>query len=86
MWNLKNPTKKIIRDLYDKYAIATVVTKEENLKLNSSAVGLRSETISDNNIWLRYNNEKIVIKLMQNPLKNIFYNYHIKQMKEAKVI
>ena len=32
MWNLKNPTKKIIRDLYDKYAIATVVTKEENLK------------------------------------------------------
>ena len=86
MWNLKNPTKKIIRDLYDKYAIATVVTKEENLKLNSSAVGLRSETISDNNIWLRYNNEKIVIKLMQNPLKNIFYNYHIKQMKKAKVI
>jgi len=28
----KNPSKKIIRELYDEYAIATVVTKEENLK------------------------------------------------------
>ena len=86
MWKLNNPTKKIIRALFDQYAIATVVTKEENLKLNSSAVGLRSDTISEKNIWLRYNNDKITIKLMENPIDNIFYKYHYKAMKEAQVI
>jgi len=86
MWKLNNPTKKIIRELFDQYAIATVVTKEENLKLNSSAVGLRSDTISEKNIWLRYNNDKITIKVMENPIDNIFYKYHYKAMKEAQVI
>ena len=86
MWKLNNPTKKIIRALFDQYAIATVVTKEENLKLNSSAVGLRSDTISEKNIWLRYNNDKITIKVMENPIDNIFYKYHYKTMKEAQVI
>jgi len=86
MWKLNNPTKKIIRALFDQYAIATVVTKEENLKLNSSAVGLRSDTISEKNIWLRYNNDKITIKVMENPIDNIFYKHHYKAMKEAQVI
>ncbi len=86
MWKLNNPTKKIIRELFNQYAIATVVTKEENLKLNSSAVGLRSDTISEKNIWLRYNNDKITIKVMENPIDNIFYKYHYKAMKEAQVI
>ena len=86
MWKLNNPTKKIIRELFNQYAIATVVTKEENLKLNSSAVGLRSDTISEKNIWLRYNNHKITIKVMENPIDNIFYKYHYKAMKEAQVI
>ena len=86
MWKLNNPTKKIIRELFDQYAIATVVTKEENLKLNSSAVGLRSDTISEKNIWLRYNNDKITIKVRENPIDNIFYKYHYKAMKEAQVI
>ena len=86
MWKLNNPTKKIIRALFDQYAIATVVTKEENLKLNSSAVGLRSDTISEKNMWLRYNNDKITIKVMENPIDNIFYKYHYKTMKEAQVI
>ena len=86
MWKLNNPTKKIIRELFNQYAIATVVTKEENLKLNSSAVGLGSDTISEKNIWLRYNNDKITIKVMENPIDNIFYKYHYKAMKEAQVI
>jgi len=86
MWNLKTPSKKIIRELYDEYAIATVVTKEENLKLNSTAVGLRSNTINESNIWLRYNNDRIKIKMMKNPLDNMFYNYHYKNMEIAKVI
>ena len=86
MWNLKTPSKKIIRELYDEYAIATVVTKEENLKLNSTAVGLRSNTINESNIWLRYNNDRIKIKVMKNPLGNMFYNYHYKNMEIAKVI
>ena len=86
MWNLKTPSKKIIRELYDEYAIATVVTKEENLKLNSTAVGLRSNTIDESNIWLRYNNDRIKIKVMKNPLDNIFYKYHYKNMELAKVI
>ena len=61
----------------------------ENLnldKLNSREIGLRVTTINEDNIWLRYNNDRIVIKLIQNPLKNIFYDYHIKKIKEAKVI
>ena len=86
MWKLNNPTKKIIRALFDQYAIATVVTKEENLKLNSSAVGLGSDTISEKNIWLRYNNDKITIKVMENPIDNIFYKYHYNAMKEAQVV
>ena len=86
MWNLKTPSKKIIRELYDEYAIATVVTKEENLKLNSKAVGLGSNTIDESNIWLRYNNDRIKIKVMKNPLGNMFYNYHYKNMEIAKVI
>ena len=86
LWSLKSPTKDSVRKLYDKYAVATVVTKEENDKLNSREIGLRVTTINEDNIWLRYNNDKIVIKLMQNPLKNIFYDYHIKKIKEAKVI
>ncbi len=83
---MKNPTKDSVRKLYDKYAVATVVTKEENDKLNSREIGLRVTTINEDNIWLRYNNDRIVIKLIQNPLKNIFYDYHIKKIKEAKVI
>ena len=86
MWKLNNPTKKIIRELFNQYAIATVVTKEENLKLNSSAVGLGSDTISEKNIWLRYNNDKITIKVMENPIDNIFYKYHYNAMKEAQVV
>ena len=85
MWKLKNPTIQKIRELYNEYAVATVVTKEENLKLNSSVVGLRSETIDENNIWLRYNNDRIKIKVMKNPLENIFYKYHYKKMQEGKV-
>ena len=85
MKKLEKPTIKKIRELYDKYAIATVITKEENLKLNSSKVGLRSNTISDDNIWLRYNNNKIQIRVKKNPLKNKFYENHLKKMEEAKV-
>ena len=85
MWKLKDPTIQKIRELYNEYAVATVVTKEENLKLNSSVVGLRSETIDENNIWLRYNNDRIKIKVMKNPLENIFYKYHYKKMQEGKV-
>ena len=84
---LKKPTIKIVRDLYDNYAIATIVTKDENDKLNKKKYAdLSRTTIDENNIWLRYNNERIKIKVMKNPLENIFYNYHIKKMKEAKVI
>jgi|TARA_B100001964_G_C14110169_1_gene543402 hypothetical protein len=85
MKKLKNPTLKDIEELFDKYAIATIVTKEENKLLNSKEVGLRVKTISDENIWLRYNNEKIIIKIKKNPLKNRFYEFHLEKMNEAKV-
>jgi len=59
--------------------------KLENDRLNSKHVGLRISTIDENNIWLRYNNPKIKIKIKKNPLKNSFYNFHFKQMLSAKV-
>jgi len=85
MWSLKDPTKENIRELYDKFAVAAVVTKEENDKLNSKDVGLRVSTIDENNIWLRYNNPKIKIYMMKNPLENQFYKNHYLLMKNAKV-
>jgi hypothetical protein len=83
---LKKPTIKIVRDLYDNYAIATIVTKDENDKLNKKKYAdLSRTTIDENNIWLRYNNERIKIKVMKNPLENRFYKHHYKKMQEAKV-
>jgi len=46
MWKLKDPTIQKIRELYNEYAVATVVTKEENLKLNSSVEGIALSGLS----------------------------------------
>ena len=81
MWSLKDPTNKNIRELYDKFAVATVITKEENDKLNSRETGLRIATIDENNIWLRYNNPKIKIYMV---LNNMFFNYHYNLMQKLK--
>ena len=86
MKKLKNPSVNDIKKLFDMYAIATVVTKDENTLLNSKEVGLRVSTISENNIWLRYNNKKIKIMIKKNPLQNRFYDFHLNKMKEAKVL
>ena len=61
--NLEEINYSIVEQLFKKYAVATVVTKQENDTLNSKDVGLRSSTISDENIWLRYNNKKFKIKI-----------------------
>lgn len=82
--DLKKPTSKILEKLFKEYAIATVVTKDENNLLNKAR--LRISTISDNNIWLRYNNKDVEIKIKNNPTNNEFFKYHLSKMKEAKVI
>ena len=82
--DLKKPTFKILEKLFKEYAIAAVVTKDENNLLNKAR--LRISTISDNNIWLRYNNKKVEIKIKHNPTTNEFFKYHLSKMKEAKVI
>ena len=74
--NLEEINYKVVENLFKKYAVATVVTKEENEKLNSRDVGLRTATISDDNIWLRYNNKKFKIKIAMNRSKNPFFEYH----------
>jgi hypothetical protein len=66
------------------FPIAAVVTKDENNLLNKAR--LRISTISDNNIWLRYNNKNVEIKIKHNPTNNEFFKYHLSKMKEAKVI
>ena len=82
--DLKKPTFKILEKLFKEYAIAAVVTKDENNLLNKAR--LRISTISDNNIWLRYNNKKVEIKIKHNPTTNEFFKYHLSKMKEAKVL
>ena len=82
--DLKKPTSKILEKLFKEYAIAAVVTKDENNLLNKAR--LRISTISDNNIWLRYNNKDVEIKIKNNPTNNEFFKYHLSKMKEAKVI
>ena len=81
--NLKKPSYKILEDLFKKYAIAAVITKEENDLLNKAK--LRMLTISDENIWKRYNNKDVQIKIKNNPLNNDFFKYHKAKMEEAKV-
>ena len=82
--DLKKPTLKILEKLFKEYAIAAVVTKNENNLLNKAR--LRISTISDNNIWLRYNNKNVEIKIKHNPTTNEFFKYHLSKMKEAKVL
>lgn len=82
--DLKKPTFNVLEKLFKEYAIAAVVTKDENNLLNKAS--LRITTISDNNIWLRYNNKKVEIKIKHNPTTNEFFKYHLSKMKEAKVI
>ena len=79
---LKKPKLNVLEKLFKEYAIATVVTKDENNLLNKA--GLRTSTISDNNIWFRYKNVKIKVK--SNPTNNEFYKNHLVKMKEADVI
>ena len=81
---LKKPKLNVLEKLFKEYAIATVVTKDENNLLNKA--GLRTSTISDNNIWLRYNNNNVDIKIKHNPTNNEFFKYHFSKMKEAKVL
>jgi soluble P-type ATPase len=81
--DLKKPSFKILEDLFKKYAIAAVITKDENDLLNKAK--LRTLTISDENIWKRYNNKDVQIKIKNNPLNNDFFKYHIAKMEEAKV-
>ena len=82
--DLKKPTFNVLEKLFKEYAIAAVVTKDENNLLNKAS--LRITTISDNNIWLRYNNKNVEIKIKHNPTTNEFFKYHLSKMKEAKVI
>jgi len=82
--DLKKPTFNILEKLFKEYAIAAVVTKDENNLLNKAR--LRITTISDNNIWLRYNNKNVEIKIKHNPTTNEFFKYHLSKMKEAKVL
>lgn len=82
--DLKKPTLNVLEKLFKEYAIATVVTKDENNLLNKA--GLRTSTISDNNIWLRYNNKNVEIKIKHNPTNNEFFKYHLAKMKKAKVL
>ena len=82
--DLKKPTFNVLEKLFKEYAIAAVVTKDENNLLNKAS--LRITTISDNNIWLRYNNKKVEIKIKHNPTTNEFFKYHLSKMKEAKVL
>ena len=82
--DLKKPTFNILEKLFKEYAIATVVTKDENNLLNKA--GLRTSTISEDNIWLRYNNKNVEIKIKHNPTNNEFFKYHLAKMKKAKVI
>ena len=82
--DLKKPTFNVLEKLFKEYAIAAVVTKDENNLLNKAR--LRISTISDNNIWLRYNNKKVEIKIKHNPTTNEFFKYHLSKMKEAKVL
>ena len=84
--NLEEINYKVVENLFKKYAVATLVTKEENEKLNSRDVGLRTATISDDNIWLRYNNKKFKIKIAMNRSKNLFFEYHKKDMLNAMVL
>ena len=70
---LHKPNYEMVYLLFKKYAIATVVTKEENDKLNSKEVGLRSDTPSDENIWLRYATPKLKILIQENPLNIDFF-------------
>ena len=84
--NLEEINYSIVEQLFKKYAVATVVTKQENDTLNSKDVGLRSSTVSDDNIWLRYNNKKFKIKIAMNDNKNPFFEFHKKDMLKAKVI
>ena len=79
---LKKPKLSVLEKFFKEYAIATVVTKDENNLLNKA--GLRTSTISDNNIWFRYKSVKI--KLKSNPTNNEFYKNHLVKMKQANVI
>jgi hypothetical protein len=81
--DLKKPSFKILEDLFKKYAIAAVITKDENDLLNKAK--LRTLTISDENIWKRYNNKDVQIKIKNNTLNNDFFKYHKAKMEEAKV-
>jgi len=81
--DLKKPSFKILEDLFKKYAIAAVITKDENNLLNKAK--LRTLTISDENIWKRYNNKDVQIKIKNNTLNNDFFKYHKAKMEEAKV-
>jgi len=81
---LKKPKLNVLEKLFKEYAIAAVVTKDENNLLNKAS--LRITTISDNNIWLRYNNKNVEIKIKHNPTTNEFFKYHLSKMKEAKVL
>lgn len=81
--DLKEPSYEILEDLFKKYAIATVITKDENDLLNKAK--LRTLTISDENIWKRYNNKDVQIKIKNNSLNNDFFKYHKAKMEEAKV-
>lgn len=81
--DLKKPSFKILEDLFKKYAIAAVITKDENDLLNKAK--LRTLTISDENIWKRYNNKDVQIKIKNNLLNNDFFKYHKAKMEETKV-
>jgi len=82
--DLKKPSHKILEDLFKRYAIAAVITKDENDLLNKAK--LRTLTISDENIWKRYNNKDVKIKIKNNTLNNDFFKYHKAKMDEALVI
>ena len=83
---LKDPGYEEVKSLFQNFAIATVVTKEENDKLNSKEVGLRSKTLSDKNIWLRYSTPKLKILIKENPLKADFFEFHKNDIMEAGLL
>ena len=62
---LDNPETSQLRTIYDKYAIAALVFKDENAHLHRSGRGQATVDGALENPWLRYRMDKLQILIVE---------------------
>jgi len=80
---LENPETSQLRSVYEKYAVAAVILKEEDALLRGSGRGQNTVALGLDNPWLRYRLDNQRILIVENEL---IPKWHLEKLRAANLL